>query len=55
MKNNMNRLFALIGLSFLGLIMGIANATQTSTDCGDDDAQPIDTNRVSTTVIKKEI
>ncbi len=38
MKNFMKSLVALLGVSLLGI--GIANATE-STDCGDDDVQPI--------------
>ncbi len=50
MKKVMKNAIAIIGLTFLG--MGITNATPSS-DCGDDDVQPINVHSTAKTAIKE--
>ena len=49
MQNIIKNLIALVGVSLLGI--GIANATPSS-DCGDDDVQPINVHSAATAINK---
>ena len=48
MKTILKKIIVLIGVSFLGI--GIANAASSS-DCGDDDVQPINIHKATTAII----